>query len=163
MKKRLRGAWLHRVFGEHLLRAHLWVHDRRAIAGGLALGLFVAFTPTFPAQMLLAALGAIYFRVNLPVALTACWVTNPLTLGPVYLASWRLGRFILEKGLAIDGVLDVFFHAGRMRSIAKQSACLWTGSLVLASVAALLAYGAVWVFWAMAARWTARKRADADR
>ena len=157
MRKRLPGTWIHQTLGERLFHGHLWVHDQRAVAGGLAIGLFVAFTPTIPLQMFLAAVGAIYFRVNIPIALAACWVTNPLTAGPIYLASWKIGRYILENVMVTENVFG-FFGQGRMHSVVKQSAYLWTGSLVFASLAAMLAYWVTVLFWTKATQWYKQRK-----
>ncbi len=87
IRNSIKGTYVHRILGENLFRHYLWVHDRRAIKGGLVLGVFVALTPTIPFQMLLAALGALPWKLNLAVALVACWITNPITLVPIYLFS----------------------------------------------------------------------------
>ncbi len=147
IRNRLKSAWFYRVFGDHLFQKHLWIHDVRAVAGGLALGLFIALTPTIPFQMFLAVLGALYFRFNLPIALAACWVTNPLTLAPIYLTCWKFGRYILEEVFIVEDLFDLLGHQGRMNSIVKQSAYLWTGSLILAAIVSLLAYLLVWLIW----------------
>ncbi len=159
MRKRLPGTWIHRVLGESLFHEHLWVRDQRAVAGGLAIGLFVAFTPTIPLQMFLAAVGAIYFKLNIPIALAACWITNPLTAGPIYLASWKVGRYILENFAVLGNFFD-FFGQGRMHSIVKQSAYLWTGSLVFASLAAILGYWVTVMFWNRVTQWHKEKKGD---
>ena len=67
--KWLQGHWLHRLFGKYITASDLWHLNRRSFTGGLALGLFIAFTPTIPFQIFLVALGAMYFRVHLPTAL----------------------------------------------------------------------------------------------
>jgi len=158
IKRWLRGTYIYRVFGEKLFHNRLWVHDRRAVAGGLALGLFVALTPTIPLQMLLAACGAIYFRLNLPIAVTACWVTNPLTLAPIYLTAWRLGRYVLEEVVFIEDFFDFYTQETRIGSVVRQSAYLWTGSLILGASAAVLAYVAVRLIWALTAMLLGRIR-----
>ena len=78
-KKHLRDTWLHRRHGDALFAPALWKPERKALAGGLAVGVFIALTPTPGVQMILAAMAAIALRVNLPVAVAACWVTNPAT------------------------------------------------------------------------------------
>jgi len=160
IRGRLRHAWLHRVFGESLFRKHLWVHDRRAIVGGFTLGVFIALTPTIPLQMLLATLGVVYFRLNLPAALAACWITNPLTLGPIYLTSWKLGRFVLEEVIIIEDFFDFFARQGRINTIVRQSAYLWTGSLVVATTSALATHAVLWSTWGIVADAMKRKRAE---
>ncbi len=81
-------------FGQRLAEPKLWHLNRRSIAFGLALGLFVGFMPIL-GQMFLAAALAIVVRVNLPIAVMSVWVTNPFTMGPIYYFSYQLGAAIL--------------------------------------------------------------------
>ena len=152
MKKRLRETYVYRVFGEKLFHSRLWVHDQRAIAGGLALGMFIAFTPTIPLQMLLAACGALYFRLNLPIALAACWVTNPVTMAPIYMTAWKVGRYILEEVAFVEDTFDLFSQRTRIGSIIRHSAYLWTGSLILATCVATLSYIVARLAWGLGER-----------
>jgi len=134
-RDRLRQSFLHRVFGKHILARDLWHVDARSLAGGLSIGLFIAFTPTIPLQMMLAFFAARYFRVNLPAALLACWVTNPLTAVPVYMMAWRLGWFVLHALPFGSEYLAVYDEARQTRFI-MGSFYLWTGSLIMGAVAA---------------------------
>lgn len=149
VRERVRRTHLSRLLGERLFRNYLWVHDKRAIAGGLTLGVFIAFTPTIPFQMLLAACGALYFRVNLPIALAACWITNPVTAVPIYLYAWRLGTFVLEEVVLIEELFDFYPLGSRMGSVVAQSAYLWAGSLIFATCAALIANLSVRALWSL--------------
>ena len=93
LKRKMHGGRLHAILGRHVFHRKVWRSDKRAIAGGLAVGLFMAFAPTIPFQMLLAAAAAIYFKVNLPLALAACWVCHgrhctPRCKSTVYTANW---------------------------------------------------------------------------
>ncbi|MCX4192977.1 DUF2062 domain-containing protein [Methylophaga sp. OBS1] len=84
-----------RKFGQRLTEPRLWHLNRRSVAGGMALGLFVGFMPVL-GQMFIAAALAIWLRVNLPVASMAVWVTNPFTFAPIFFYSYKLGAWILE-------------------------------------------------------------------
>jgi len=64
-----------------------------AIAGGVAIGVFVAFTPTIGFQMVIAALLATLLRANRPVAVAMVWLTNPFTVPPVFITTYWLGTF----------------------------------------------------------------------
>jgi uncharacterized protein (DUF2062 family) len=132
----------------------LWARDKRAIAGGLALGCFVALTPTFPFQMILAALGAVRLKVNLVVALAACWITNPFTAVPIYVLAWRLGRAVLHDVDWLQNLLGLYSFEGssRLGDLLKQSVYLWTGSLILASVVAACAYAITIASWGLFAK-----------
>ena len=46
--------------------------------------------------MFVAAALAIIVRVNLPIAVMAVWVTNPVTMGPLYLLCYQIGAGLLE-------------------------------------------------------------------
>ena len=63
----------------------------RAIAGGVAIGTFVAFTPTSGFQMILAAFLATLLGANRPAAVLPVWITNPVTTVPGFLLTYRVG------------------------------------------------------------------------
>lgn len=143
----MRRHFLHNLFGKVILADDLWHLNRRSLAGGLALGLFVAFTPTMPFHMLLACLGAIYFRVHLPIAMAACWITNPLTVVPIYMRAWHTGRLVLNCLPYITDSMDPHIHNVSMNGLLVNSMYLWTGSLLFASVAALISWLLVQAVW----------------
>jgi uncharacterized protein (DUF2062 family) len=146
-RDRLRRSYLYRLFGRHILSRDLWHLDARSLAGGFSLGLFIAFTPTIPFHMVLACLGALYFRVNLPAALLACWVSNPLTAIPIYATAWRIGETILHSMPLVERYLAAY-AGGKHTRIVTFSFCLWTGSLLLAMPAALVGNLSVrWLWW----------------
>ena len=82
-----------RFFGTALHHPNLWHLNRKSVAGGTAIGLFCGLVPG-PLQMLSAALFAILFRVNLPVAVILTWYTNPFTIVPLYYLAYKLGMFV---------------------------------------------------------------------
>jgi len=84
--------WLGRALGNPAL----WHPTRRAVSGGVAVGLFVSWMPV-PLQMLLAAVLASVLRVHVPVSVVMVWFTNPLTIGPLLYAAWRTGSTLLGR------------------------------------------------------------------
>jgi uncharacterized protein (DUF2062 family) len=84
--------WL-KPFGGLLHHPNLWHLHRRSVAGGVAIGLFCGLIPG-PLQMISAALLAILFHVNLPVAAVTTFYTNPLTIVPLYVLAYELGRWV---------------------------------------------------------------------
>ncbi len=157
-RKQFAGGWLSRLLGTSLFSREVWHISRRSVAGGLAVGLFVAFTPTIPFQMLLAAIGAIWFKVNLPLALTVCWISNPFTALPIYLIEYRIGRFIIDR-------LPVFLAgfseeaSSTARTFFVRTVCLWTGALLTSTVMAVTGYALVMSGWRYSIRraWASRK------
>ena len=63
------------------------------IALGAAIGVFIAFTPTVGFQMILGAFVATVFRANRPAAMIPAWITNPVTIPPIYAFTYWLGSF----------------------------------------------------------------------
>jgi len=89
------NRWL-APFAQTLLHPRLWHLNRHSAAGGVAVGLFCGLIPG-PFQMLGAAILATLFRVNLPLALVTTLYTNPLTIVPIYLLAYELGRLVLPQ------------------------------------------------------------------
>jgi uncharacterized protein len=155
-KRCIRRSALYRLLGHSLFANDLWHFNERAVAGGLSLGLFIAFTPTIPFQMILAAVGALYFRVNLPVALAACWVTNPLTGVPFYWLAWKIGHCTMSEIPWIAGLLRSYAVETKLSPFLLQCMYLWAGCLMLAALAAGTAHFAVRFASRLVARCAAR-------
>ncbi|WP_300317169.1 DUF2062 domain-containing protein [Accumulibacter sp.] len=91
-----RNRWLS-PFQSSLLHPRLWHLNRHSAAGAVAAGLFCGLIPG-PLQMVGAALAALCFRVNLPLALLVTLYTNPLTIVPLYLLAYQIGRLLTGDG-----------------------------------------------------------------
>jgi len=88
------NRWI-RPLGTWLQHPNLWHFHRRSVAGGVAVGLFCGLIPG-PLQMIGAALLAVLFRVNLPVAILVTLYTNPLTIVPLYFVAYQLGALVTD-------------------------------------------------------------------
>lgn len=88
---RHRGWW--KSLTKPLLDRKLWIPCRDTVANGVAIGLFFAMMP-MPFQMLAAGVMAMRFKVNVPFALASCWVTNPLTQVPIWVAQHQFGSWL---------------------------------------------------------------------
>jgi uncharacterized protein (DUF2062 family) len=89
---------LNRVFGTLLHEPNLFHLNRRSVTGAFFVGLFLAFVP-LPIQMLLAAGFAILLRINMPITIGLVWITNPVTLGPIFFFCYKVGTWILGTPL----------------------------------------------------------------
>nr|WP_207162370.1 DUF2062 domain-containing protein [Thiocapsa imhoffii] len=92
--KRLLASGRLGLFGALLKDPNLWHVNRHSAAGGVAVGLFVAFMPPL-GQTLIAAAVAILLRVNLPITLAMSFVSNPVTIPPILYFSYSLGCWVL--------------------------------------------------------------------
>jgi uncharacterized protein (DUF2062 family) len=82
--------------GEKLHEPNLWHLNRRSIALAFAVGLFCAWIPA-PMQMVFAAAGAIYFRANIPISVALVWITNPVTMPPLFYFAYKVGLWLMNQ------------------------------------------------------------------
>lgn len=131
-----------RHFGELLHDPGLWHLNRRSASGAFAVGLFVMYLPPL-GQMIIAAAGAILFRVNLPISVALVWVTNPITIPPMYyfaylVGSWTLG--VPAQTLNVDFWLE--WH-----NWIDLLAPMTVGCLICGAVCSTLGYLAIQTLW----------------
>ncbi len=60
----------------------------------MALGSFIAFTPLIGLQTLIAALVATVVGASRKAAMLAVWISNPITMGPIFAFTYQLGRVL---------------------------------------------------------------------
>jgi uncharacterized protein len=90
-----RHNWYLRVFGDRLTDPHLWSLNRHSITKGFGTGIAISFVP-LPVHLLLVVLAAIWWRLNVAVAVAGSYLVNPFTVVPVYYAAYRLGALLLR-------------------------------------------------------------------
>ncbi|MBX9812764.1 MAG: DUF2062 domain-containing protein [Burkholderiales bacterium] len=158
-------AW----FGPWLQHHNLWHLHRRSVAGGLAVGMFAGLVPgSNPVQFAVAAVLAIIFRVNLPIAVIVTLYSNPFTIVPLYYLAFKLGQLALMQG---NGVLPplAFSLEGKgfrewipaaLEWLASVGKPLVAGLPLLAVLLAVIGYFAVDWAWKLYVRceWHKRKR-----
>lgn len=132
------------VFGKWLHEPNLWHLNRRSVSGAAAVGLFCAFLPV-PLQMAFAAAGAILFRVNLPQSVVTVWLTNPLTMPPIFYFNYRVGEALL--GLQHQPVDFEVSASWLMQELAQIWLPLLVGSLTMGCLLAVTGFVAVRGLW----------------
>lgn len=106
-------------FLEHIV-VHRILHiddTPHRLALGIALGIFLAWTPTIGLQMALVLLLAPVIRANGRVGLPIVWISNPLTLAIIYYPNYVVGRYFLE-GLGI--VVSSGYTRGQLNDLLAQ-------------------------------------------
>ena len=68
--------------------------NRKMISRGVLIGLFIAFIP-MPMQMAAVLLFVPFIRFNVPIGLAMCWLSNPITMPPMYYMEYLTGSFLL--------------------------------------------------------------------
>jgi len=132
-------------FGCLLHKRALWHLNRHSVATAFAVGLFFAFVPV-PFQMVLAAGGAIFFNGNLPISVALVWLTNPLTMPPIFYLAYLVGAAILGHNpseFSFNEMSWDWIHHGLMN--------IWQpfllGCFVLGVVSAVLGYTVSHILW----------------
>ena len=128
-----------RFLGEHLHGSNLWHFNRRSVSRATAIGLFCAFLP-MPFEMIPAAVGAILWRANLPLAIAWVWLSNPLTWVPLYGPPYLLGAWLLNRPTVPLDELTIDVLAGHV-------VALWLGCMLMGAVVGALGYVVVNAIW----------------
>lgn len=132
------------VFGKHILAPNLWHLNKRSVSGAFSVGLLCAFIPV-PFQMLLAAGGALICKVNLPISVALVWVTNPITMPPIFYFSYLVGTWVLGTP-----VTDVEFSLS-IEWLQNELSVIWQpfllGCLITGIVAAIVGNISIRIFW----------------
>ena len=122
---------LNKVFGTLLHDPNLLHLNRRSVSMAFFVGLFMAFVP-LPTQMLMAAAIAIIIRCNLPIAIGLVWITNPITMPPIFYFAYKVGTWILgtpEHAFNIELSWDW---------IATELAAIWEPFLLGCAISGLI-------------------------
>jgi len=161
------------LFGDRLQHHNLWHLHRRSVAGGVAAGLFAGLIPgSNPVQFFFAALFAIMFRVNLPVAVATTLYSNPFTIVPIYIAAHAIGEHVIGNGAKgnlpqselhlMDKNISEWVPA-LIDWMVLQGKPLLAGLLLLALLLSFIGYFVVRGGWRLYAVYAWRKRAKRQR
>jgi uncharacterized protein (DUF2062 family) len=124
---------LRRLLRYHWLKFRRLQEDPRKVAGGMALGVFIGITPTVPFHTVAVLSLAALLRVSPVTAFIGIQIGNPLTIPAIYLASYKVGQFLLYRGKPLVFPETFSFKA--------WIAVLWQGGgLILAIPPAIVAY-----------------------
>ena len=150
-------------------RPYLWHLNRNGVASSVGWGMFWALIP-IPGQSIPAVLCTIWSRGNVPLALAATWISNPLTLIPHWWSAYVIGKFILRS----DGVEDIEWTTAYWEVKTQSLSSFWAfistnfwnfylplmiGSIVEGLIVGGLGYLLVMSLWRRhsANRWTASR------
>ena len=138
--KKVKDFFIYRVIG---------LNDTpHRIALGVAIGIFVTWTPTIGFQMLLTVALAALLRGNKVVGVPFVWISNPATLLPIYGPNYYVGcRLLRKKALDLNFLIAASSTGGWLHRVnAWWQATwrvfwpLWLGSLVVGLLLGSLAY-----------------------
>jgi len=98
VRKTLKKTTQHKKITEFLQKYKIpreyFAANRKMISRGVLIGLFIAFIP-MPMQMAAVVAVTPFVRFNVPIAIAMCWLSNPLTMPPMYYMEYLTGSFFL--------------------------------------------------------------------
>lgn len=150
------------LFGDLLHEPQLWHLNRYSASMAFGIGLFCAFIP-LPFQMVIAAALAIMLRANLPLSVILCWITNPITIPPMFYFAYKVGTWVLGTAPG------EFSFELSMDWLNNQLLPIWKpfllGCLICAITAGVLGYYTIQLFWRyhVVMAWKARQQRWAEK
>jgi uncharacterized protein (DUF2062 family) len=135
--------------------------NRRAVARGAALGVFLGFVLPV-GQIIVAVLLAPLFRANALASAAGTLVTNPLTLPPIWAGAYVVGGWVLAALQGIGFGMPMLTIPG-LDAVPAWLPKIATGMALFATGAALATYHGVALWWVRATqrRWRRRREAVA--
>ena len=120
------------------------------IALGVSIGMWVALLPLVGVQMITSAALCHPVKGNKVFAMAMAWVSNPITLVPIFLPCYWLGCWILGlDAIPYQDFVDIFFPAegtwfarvsATWRAMMGIFGPLWLGSAIVATIVAIPSY-----------------------
>ncbi len=137
-------AWLYRHprIDRALDRTGCLRFDRRSVARGTGVGLFVALTPTVGVQTWMMLGGCLLMRGNFPAAFVVSWISNPITVAPLYMGYHALGETVF--GPIVNAGMQL---AGYDENLALEIVYVALGSLLVALPIAVAGYALLLWGW----------------
>jgi glycerate kinase len=77
-------------------KSFLWSFRAGPVQMALFWGLWISMLPIVGIQMVVVFLVSLLVRANLPLIVALQWISNPLTMGPIYFADYKIGMTLLK-------------------------------------------------------------------
>jgi uncharacterized protein (DUF2062 family) len=159
--RKLKQSGVMRWFALHFLNKRVWKPTQHTFSGGLAIGTFITLQ-LLPIQMPSATLLAAIFRVNIPIALVMCWLSNPLTIAALVPLEYAVGKWALAFLTVVPTTpfpsklpADV---AGLWLALKEHAPVMLFGGVVLGAFLAPASYILSYLSWGWLEQWNQRRR-----
>ncbi|MAH73774.1 MAG: ATP-binding protein [Cellvibrionales bacterium TMED49] len=118
--------------------------NRHSVSIAVFIGIFIAFLP-IPGQTIVVISISLWTRANLPIAAAIVWLSNPITIPPIFYLTYQLGSFLTGAepiDFTIIASWEWFFIVGN-----KILIPLMIGGIITGLICGTLGYFLVLRFW----------------
>lgn len=149
-----------RPFAQRVFHPALWRFTRRSVPRGVALGLLVGIFLLIPGiQIAGAALLALPFRANIPLAAAMTFLSNPATTPFILVASIYVGNSALNMGADVTQFQALIDRNAPLSAwaewlVSSAAPAMLTGLFLIALLSAVVGYVIAAISWRI---WLSRK------
>ncbi len=124
----------------------LWHLNKHSVAGAFFIGVFCAFQP-IPLQTVLAAVLAVVLKRNLALSVALVFISNPLTMAPIFYLNYQVGGLLFSEPLIYDTLAIDDLGSWLLANFDNIGLPLIVGSLICGLAAGYFSYLAIHIFW----------------
>ncbi|MDZ4288216.1 MAG: DUF2062 domain-containing protein [Prosthecobacter sp.] len=159
--RKLKKSRVMRWFARHFLDKQVWRPTQHTLSGGMAVGIFISLQ-LLPIQMPAATILAAIFRVNIPVAIIMCWLSNPVTIPFIAWLEYIIGKWFLTLYTTVpstpfptelpESMVDAWIV------LKEHAPVMLVGGILLGAVLSAFSYCATWGAWEITSRMEVAKK-----
>jgi len=142
-KKRAKSTQIDKFITKYKIPREYLSINRKSISRGVGLGIFIAFIP-MPFQMFAVLALTLVFRFNVPIAIVMVWLSNPLTMPPMYYMEYETGLYFLQQPPLPDVQLTLDWFENNIEEIVLP---LYLGTLFYSLSISLVLYLLINILW----------------
>ena len=135
-----------KVLGTAMHNSDCWHLTKHSVAGAFFIGVFCAFLP-MPFQTVLAGFLAIILKRNLPLSVGLVFISNPITMAPIFYFNYLIGSLFFPETVLVDYALIDDIWAWLSENFSHIGPPLIVGSLLVGLIAGALSYFTIHGFW----------------
>ena len=127
----------------------------------MAVGMFITLQ-LLPIQTPAAIIMSAIFRVNIPIAIALCWVSNPVTVPFMAWLEYAIGKWVLALYTTVptspfpthlpESIVDAWIV------LKEHAPVMLVGGIILGAVVSLISYIATWSCWEIGLRMEMAKK-----
>lgn len=139
-----------------IFEPNLWHFNRHSVSFAFLVGIFCCFLP-IPFQMVPCLLLCVWVRCNVPLSIALVWISNPVTMPPMFYSTYKLGTWMLGRQSQVSRINLSWEWLSAQFTVVWEPLLL--GSLLTGITLGSLAFVIVRIYWRwrVARHWSMRR------